>query len=114
MSISPNLTRNLHLQAVVSDFTLISRLQEVNAQIKASIKNMRCLAAVAPFAAVSGSTNTFILITRAVGSFIKVTQLWIRLQTSTAKPSPVFVCWSASMVVHLRCVSLENCFWAFD
>lgn len=33
---------------------------------------MKCLAAVAPFAAVGGSTNTFILITKAVGSFIKV------------------------------------------
>ena len=47
-------------------------LQEINAKIRSSIKNMKCLAAVAPFAAVGGSTNTFILITKAVGSFIKV------------------------------------------
>ena len=47
-------------------------LQEINAHIRSSIKNMKCLAAVAPFAAVGGSTNTFILITKAVGSFIKV------------------------------------------
>jgi len=52
-------------------------LQDFNAQIKAAVKNMRCLAAVAPFAAASGSTNTFILITKAVGSFIKVSLLFL-------------------------------------
>lgn len=54
--------------------------KDINAQIKASIKNMRCLAAVAPFAAASGSTNTFILITKAVGSFIKLYLLLLFLR----------------------------------
>lgn len=54
--------------------------QDINAQIKAAVKNMRCLAAVAPFAAASGSTNTFILITKAVGSFIKLYLLLLFLR----------------------------------
>ena len=45
---------------------------ELNQQIKDSVKNMRMLALVAPFAAVSGSADTFFIITKAVASFIKV------------------------------------------
>lgn len=44
----------------------------VNQQIKDSLKSMRVLALVAPFAAVSGSADTFFIITKAVASFIKV------------------------------------------
>jgi hypothetical protein len=44
----------------------------LNQQIKDSVKNMRMLALVAPFAAVSGSADTFFIITKAVASFIKV------------------------------------------
>lgn len=47
-------------------------VQEVNLQIKQSIKQLRILAAVAPFAAVSGSADTFFIVTKAVASFIKV------------------------------------------
>ncbi|KAL3134047.1 hypothetical protein ABBQ32_008477 [Trebouxia sp. C0010 RCD-2024] len=55
---------------------------EINAQIRSSIKNMKCLAAVAPLAAISasGSTNTFILITNAVGSFIRLYLLFLFLR----------------------------------
>lgn len=46
--------------------------QDINAQIRASMKQMRMLALVAPFTAASGSTDTFMIITRAVASFIKL------------------------------------------
>ena len=46
--------------------------EELNAQIKESVKSMRMWAMVVPFAAVSGSTDTFFIITKAVASFIKV------------------------------------------
>ena len=39
--------------------------QNVNDQIRQSVKQMRMLAVVAPFAAVTGSTDTFLVITRA-------------------------------------------------
>lgn len=45
---------------------------QLNQQIKDSVKQMRMLALVAPFAAVSGSADTFFIITKAVASFIKV------------------------------------------
>lgn len=45
---------------------------QLNQQIKDSVKNMRMLALIAPFAAVSGSADTFYIITKAVASFIKV------------------------------------------
>ena len=45
---------------------------QLNQQIKDSVKQMRMLAIVAPFAAVSGSADTFFIITKAVASFIKV------------------------------------------
>lgn len=45
---------------------------EINAQIKESMRSMKMLALVMPFAAVSGSTDTFFIITKAVASFIKV------------------------------------------
>lgn len=44
----------------------------INAQIKENVKSLRMLALVMPFAAVSGSTDTFFIITKAVASFIKV------------------------------------------
>lgn len=44
----------------------------INAQIKENMKSLRMLALVMPFAAVSGSTDTFFIITKAVASFIKV------------------------------------------
>lgn len=47
-------------------------VQEVNLQIKQSVKQLRVLAAVAPLAAVSGSADTLFVVTRAVASFIKV------------------------------------------
>jgi len=47
--------------------------QAVNAQIKGSVRNMRTLMLVAPFAAISNSSvHTLLLITRAVSSFIKL------------------------------------------
>lgn len=48
-------------------------VQDINAGIRSSVRHMRCLMAVAPFAAATGSASTFLLITKAVGSFIKVT-----------------------------------------
>jgi hypothetical protein len=46
--------------------------QDLEAQMKVALKQMRMLTLVAPFAAVSGSTDTFMIITRAVASFIKL------------------------------------------
>jgi len=46
--------------------------EAINAQIKENLRSMRMLALVMPFAAVSGSTDTFFIITKAVASFIKV------------------------------------------
>jgi len=45
---------------------------QLNQQIKDSVRNMRMLTLIAPFAAVSGSADTFYIITKAVASFIKV------------------------------------------
>lgn len=45
---------------------------EMNNEIRNSVRQMRALALVAPFAAVSGSADTFYVITKAVASFIKV------------------------------------------
>jgi hypothetical protein len=51
--------------------------EAINAQIKENLRSMRMLALVMPFAAVSGSTDTFFIITKAVASFIKVRlELW--------------------------------------
>jgi hypothetical protein len=47
-------------------------VQAVNLQIQQSVKQLRILAAVAPFAAVSGSADTLVIVTKAVASFIKV------------------------------------------
>lgn len=47
-------------------------VQAVNLQIKESVRQMRILAVVAPFAAVSGGADTFFIVTKAVASFIKV------------------------------------------
>jgi len=44
----------------------------VNLQIQQSARQLRILAAVAPFAAVSGSADTLFIVTKAVASFIKV------------------------------------------
>ena len=46
--------------------------EAINTQIKENLRSMRMLALVMPFAAVSGSTDTFFIITKAVASFIKV------------------------------------------
>jgi len=53
---------------------------EINAKIRSGIKHMRCLMAVAPFAAATGSASTFLLITKAVGSFIKLYLLFLFLR----------------------------------
>lgn len=45
--------------------------QRINAEIRKTAKNMRALALVMPLASVSGG-NAFLLITKAVSSFIKV------------------------------------------
>ena len=47
---------------------------QLNQQIKDSVKQMRMMAMIVPFAAVSGSADTFFIITKAVASFIKVSR----------------------------------------
>uniref|UniRef100_A0A061QX48 YggT family protein n=1 Tax=Tetraselmis sp. GSL018 TaxID=582737 RepID=A0A061QX48_9CHLO len=56
--------------------------EEVSRQVRATVKNMKIILAVAPFAAVStsSSANTFLLITRAVASFIKLYLLLLFLR----------------------------------
>lgn len=60
------------LAAASADAARAAAEQDINGQIRQSVKQMRMLALVAPFAAVSGSTDTFMIITRAVASFIKL------------------------------------------
>lgn len=80
-STSPGLLSMVGLGALKAKAALVSmaekatkdvNAEELNAQIKESVKSMKMLAMVVPFAAVSGSTDTFFIITKAVASFIKV------------------------------------------
>ena len=74
----------------------------INAQIRSSVKQARMLSAVAPFAAAStytGTTsNTLLLLTRAVASFIKVPPLPACLLTTAGAwltPVPAEASWPA-------------------
>jgi len=78
--------------------------RELNAQIKESVKSMRMLAMVIPFAAVSGSTDTFFIITKAVASFIKLylLLLFVRVLLSWF---PTFTKWEEQPWLALRQVT---------
>lgn len=78
--------------------------EELNAQIKQSVKSMRMLAMVVPFAAVSGSTDTFFIITKAVASFIKLylLLLFVRVLLSWF---PTFTWWEQQPWLALRQVT---------
>jgi hypothetical protein len=69
----------LRMKAAAAESTKNVDEAQLNQQIKDSVKSMRMLALVAPFAAVSGSADTFYIITKAVASFIKVRNAWIVL-----------------------------------
>mmetsp|Transcript_10511 Transcript_10511/g.28873 ORF Transcript_10511/g.28873 Transcript_10511/m.28873 type:complete len:218 (+) Transcript_10511:50-703(+) len=60
--------------AKVSQLSTVSDAdaEAINGQIQANLKGMRTLAMVVPFAAVSGSSSTFMILTKAVASFIKL------------------------------------------
>lgn len=75
--------------------------QDVNAQIRDSVKQMKVLALVAPFAAVSGGADTFMIITRAVASFIKLylLLLFVRVLLSWF---PTFAWWENQPFAALR------------
>jgi len=77
---------------------------ELNANIKESVRNMRVLALVAPFAAVSGSADTFFIITKAVASFIKLylLLLFVRVLLSWF---PTFTWWEQQPWLALRQVT---------
>jgi hypothetical protein len=47
----------------------------LNTSIKQSVRNFHMLGAIAPFAAASGGANTFLLLTKAMARFIKVSYL---------------------------------------
>lgn len=53
--------------------------EAINEQIRENVRNMRQFAAVLPFAALTG-TNAFLLITKAVSSFIKLYLLLLFLR----------------------------------
>lgn len=78
--------------------------EDLNAQIKQSVKSMRMLAMVVPFAAVSGSTDTFFIITKAVASFIKLylLLLFVRVLLSWF---PTFTWWEQQPWLALRQVT---------
>lgn len=78
--------------------------EDLNAQIKASVKQMRMLAVVAPLAAVSGGADTFMIITRAVASFIKLylLLLFVRVLLSWF---PTFQWWEQQPFAALRQVT---------
>lgn len=44
----------------------------LNKSIKQSVRHFHMLGAIAPFAAASGGANTFLLLTKAMARFIKV------------------------------------------
>ena len=58
--------------------SLLAQLQQqpdpavLNASIKQSVRHFHMLGAIAPFAAASGGANTFLLLTKAMARFIKV------------------------------------------
>ncbi|KAI3430364.1 hypothetical protein D9Q98_004959 [Chlorella vulgaris] len=78
--------------------------QDLEAQMKVALKQMRMLTLVAPFAAVSGSTDTFMIITRAVASFIKLylLLLFVRVLLSWF---PTFQWWEQQPFSALRQVT---------
>jgi len=78
--------------------------EDLNAQIKQSVRSMRMLALVVPFAAVSGSTDTFFIITKAVASFIKLylLLLFVRVLLSWF---PTFTWWEQQPWLALRQVT---------
>lgn len=61
--------------------------EQIESQLKQSMRSMRMLALVMPFAAVSGSTDTFFIITKAVASFIKVRSVGLHGARSKTLPS---------------------------
>jgi hypothetical protein len=81
--------------------------EELNAQIRGSLKQMRVLALVAPFAAVSGGADTFMIITKAVASFIKLylLLLFVRVLLSWF---PTFKWWEQQPFSALRQVRLAG------
>ncbi len=72
----------------------------VNKSIKQSVRHFHMLGAIAPFAAASGGANTFLLLTKAMARFIKVS---IMKESSTAaeqwlyQPGGVLSCSSACL-----------------
>lgn len=92
------------MRAAVSRASAQIKEQEVNAQIRDSVKHMRVLALVAPFAAVAGSTDTFMIITKAVASFIKLylLLLFVRVLLSWF---PTFQWWEQQPFSALRQVT---------
>jgi YggT family protein len=77
---------------------------DVNAQIRGNVAQMRALALVAPFAAVSGGADTFLIITKAVASFIKLylLLLFVRVLLSWF---PTFTWWEQQPWLALRQVT---------
>ena len=75
--------------------------QDVNEQIRQSMKQMRMLAVVAPFAAATGSADSFFIITKAVASFIKLylLLLFVRVLLSWF---PTFQWWEQQPFLALR------------
>ena len=51
----------------------------LNTSIKQSVRHFHMLGAIAPFAAASGGANTFLLLTKAMARFIKVSFLPLAL-----------------------------------
>ena len=70
------LTAELCYESVTG--SLVAQLQQqpdpavLNASIKQSVRHFHMLGAIAPFAAASGGANTFLLLTKAMARFIKV------------------------------------------
>lgn len=75
--------------------------EDVNAQIREGVRQMRVLALVAPLAAVSGGADTFLIVTRAVASFIKLylLLLFVRVLLSWF---PTFQWWEQQPFAALR------------
>lgn len=92
------------MQSAVAEAVRQTNEEEVNLQIKQSVKQLRVLAAVAPLAAVSGSADTLFVVTRAVASFIKLYLLLLFLRVLLSW-FPTFQWWEQQPWLALRQVT---------
>ncbi|KAL6782456.1 CGL97 [Auxenochlorella protothecoides x Auxenochlorella symbiontica] len=78
--------------------------EDVSQQIRTSVKQMKLLTLLAPFAAVSGSAGSLLVMTKAVASFIKLYLLLLFLRVLLSW-FPTFTWWDQQPWLALRQVT---------